>query len=224
MNCKNLLIFIFIPLFSFSQKPQDTRTPEKLVEAMKNVADFPKNENPVLFIYEKETADAIFIFDEMGEKGLNSFNQFRSNLQEKFPAYVVENKRGRIEIALDGSEALNTINFSYSATLISPQITERLPSDYSFISATEPDENQIAKLTLLIMGEEKVVDIKNTKEGYKLFLSTDMLQTLSEMTDKCISLEKVFSNANEMFKNGEITEGNFESKMDVISLQYIEAL
>ena len=224
MNFKNLILFIFIPLFSFSQKPYDTSTPEKLVEAMGNVGTRPATENPLPFLYDEATSSAIIAFDKIGEEGLASFNQFRRNLQNKFPTHIKVNKTGKIEITLDAVEGMNTRSFSYSVNLITPQIKERKPSDYKFISATEPDDNNVSKLTLLIMDNEKTIDIKKTKDGYKMFLTDDVLVSLSDMTEKCKKMHQVFVEANTLLESGEITEENFESKMEMLSIKYMESL
>ena len=223
MTFAKLLFFIFIPIITFSQKPYDTSTPEKLVEAMGSVGNLPADENPLPYLYDEQTANTFIAFDEIGEKAGRSFDQFRRNLQEKFPKYVLENKEGKIKITLNGLEE-NTRTFSFAASSVSTQTRAMKPTDFKFISATEPDENQISKLRLVTKGEENIIDIKKTEKGYKMFLTPGILAYLSQTTESLIKRNQVFEEANQLLESGEITTENFESEMERISIAYIESL
>jgi hypothetical protein len=188
------------------------------------MSQHPEDEDPLPYFYEKESAAAIAKFDAIGSKGLVSFDKFRNSVAEKFPDNVRENQDGRLEVALDAYAGMKIRSFTYNASMIAPQLRERKPSDYEFVSATEPEESNIAQITVKILGNEKTIPVKKTAEGYRMFLTEDVLENLYETIKKVEQLEQIFSEANQMVENGEITDDNFEVKMEAISLKYQNAL
>ncbi|MEZ5008585.1 MAG: hypothetical protein R2753_10600 [Chitinophagales bacterium] len=188
------------------------------------ISQRPNTENPLPYFYDKESAEAIATFDGVSEKGLIAFDKFRNATAEKFPNHTKKNQKGELKIALDGYAGMKIRSFTLSATLIGAQLKERNSSDYEFVSATEPDENNISQLTLKILGNEKTLPLKKTKDGYKMFLSDEVLENINNAVKKAEKLEQVFLEANQLLENNKITEANFEEKMEAISIQYQTAL
>lgn len=219
-----LLLSFLIPLFISSNTPYDTSTPEKFVIAMGLISQHPKTENPLPYFYEKDFALALTKFDESGKKAQLAFDQFRNAIAEKFPNNTLTNEEGNLKIALDGFSKMKIRTFSYRANLIGEQLKERSPSDYEFVSATEPDENNISQLTLKILGNEKTLPIIKTEEGYKMYLPKDVLNVVNTTTNKGIQLESVFSKATQSIEKGKVTTENFEAKLEKVIEQYEKAL
>lgn len=224
MRLRNLLFIFTLLLFACSKKVYDTSTLEKLVESMGTISQQPKTDNPLPYFYDKESASAIHQFDQAGENGLIAFDAFRNAVAAKFPNHTKRNTKGILKIALDGFAGMKVRSFSYSVSLVGPQLKKRKPSDYEFVSATKPDKNGVAQLTVKILGKEKTIPHKKTKEGYRMFLEKDAIDSFYNIVKQLEQLEKVFSDANQQIENGEITEDNFEEKMKIVLVEYNKAL
>lgn len=224
MVSKKLLFILLLPLSVYSKNPYDTSTPEKFVESMGLIGQQPKSNNPLPYFFEKKSAVAILKFDQIGEKGRASFDTFRNSIVDKFSDFVVNSDKESLKVALDGSTQMNIRSFSFGVTLIAAQFKERQPSDYKFISATEPDENNISQLTMEISGVEKTLPIKKTKKGYRMFLEEEAMENIYLMITKTERLEAVFSEANKLIAKGEITAANFKVKMEEVSKKYAQVL
>lgn len=224
MLSKKLLLIIFLPICAFSQKPYDTSTPEKFVESMGLVGEQPKSHNPIPFFYEKKAAKAMNQFDESGLNAMKSFDAFRNSVAEKFPKHILVNEEGYLKVVLDDVLDKNNRDFSFSATLIGEQLKERDPSDYEFISSTEPDEEKSVQLTLKISGNERTLPLTKTKKGFRMVLGENVLADIEEMISKTEQFERIFSEANRQLAKGDITEANFAVKIDELSMKYAQAL
>lgn len=224
MFLRIFFIAILLPLISCSSNPYDTSTPEKFVESMGLISQQAGDEDFLPYFYDKESAAAIAKFDAAGENGLIEFNKFRNTVAEKFPYHVKTNEEGKLKVALDGFAGMNNRGFSYSASLVGAQLKERTSVDYEFISATAPDKNNIVQLTVKILGNEKTLPIKKTKDGYRMFLAKEDLNSIKESTETANRLEQVFVDANELLANGKITEENFAEQFEELSTLYAEAL
>ncbi|MCB0509479.1 MAG: hypothetical protein KDC82_01865 [Bacteroidetes bacterium] len=224
MKSERLLFFVLILLISCAKNPYDTSTPENYVLSMGLIGQQDKNDDPLPYFYDEISAKAIADFDALAEESFEEFEQFRISLSEKFPEHIEENEEGKIEVRLDSILDKNLRSFSLNVSLVGAQMKERSPSDYEFISATEPDSNNISQLTLIITGKELTLPITKTKDGYRMFLSEDVLETIS---DRIVQLEKmkaVFVEANVMLKEEHINEANLEEKIEELSLAYQKAL
>ena len=224
MMSKKIFLLLLLPIFSCSSSRYDTSTPEKFVESMGLIGQQPKSENPLPFFYEKESAISITKFDEVGGKCQDSWNKMRGLIAEKFPNNIKSNQEGRLKIVLDVYAKMKTRTFSFSATQIGPQLKERKPSDYEFVSCTEPNENGVCQITVKMMGNAKTIPIKKSADGYRLFLEPDVLKNMDETVEKIKGLEKVFADANQLLETGKITEENFEVKMQEVYTNYQNAL
>lgn len=224
MQIKKLLLLLLLPLFSCSNGPYDTSTPEQFVTSMGLIGQQAENHNPLPYFYEKEYAEAILAFDQTAEKGLTSFDEFRNMIALKFPNHVKTNQKGKIKIALDGSGGLNTRNFTYSVRMIVAQMKERKPADYEFISATKPDEEGISQLKLKILGRSTTIPIKKTEGGFRMFSTEKQMKNIAKSIAKAKQLEAVFSTAIKRINAGEITKENFKEKMGDVSSKYFAAV
>ena len=217
------LLFLF-SLTACTQSPYDTSTPEKLVASMGLIGQQPETADPLPYFYEKEAATAIAQFDRLGAQGLAAFDKFRDLVAMKFPKYVQRNRTGMLKVTLDGFNGLKVRTFTFSASTIGGQLKERQPSDYEFIAATEPDEDGIAQLTMKILGNEKTLPLIKTSAGFKIYMEEKAMDNIKASIDQLGQLEQVFVNANQLLEAGDITEENFEDKMEVILLEYRDAL
>lgn len=224
MQFRKLYILLLLTLFSCSNDPYDTSTPENFVISLGLIGQQPENHNPLPYFYEKESADAILAFDTNSKKGLDSFDEFRSIMALKFPNHIKTNKKGKIKIALDGKTGLNTRNFTFSASLIGEQMKERKPTNYEFISATKPDSEGISQLNLKILGNITTIPIKKTKNGYRMFSTEKTMENISKSIAKTKQIEEVFSSAIKRINSGEITQENFKEKMEEISNKYFKVV
>lgn len=224
MISKNLLFIFLIPFLACSDEPYDTSSPEKFVESMGLISQQDASDNPLPYFYDEESAEAIGTFDALGEKVQIAFDAFRNNIATKFPNHTKKNEEGLLKIALDGYAAMKIRNFTFSASLIGAQLKQRDASDYEFISATDPDDNGITQLTVKITGNEKTLPLKKIEDCYKMFLTPDVLENIYQSIGTLEELDALFSNANEMLENGEITEENFEEKFEEIATNYEQVL
>jgi len=224
MQFKKLILLFILPLFSCSNEPYDTSTPEKFVTSLGLIGQQPKDQNPLPYFYDKESADAILNFDEMAEKGLTSFDKFRNLIALKFPTHVKTNQKGKIKIALDGLPGKNTINFTYSISMIGPQMKERQPSDYEFVSATELDKENISQLKVKILGKITTIPIKKTENGFRMYSKEKMIENISKSIAKIKKMDEVFLTGIKLIDSNEITQENFKEKMEGISTQYFSAV
>ena len=224
MQFKKLIILFVSFLFSCSNGPYDTSTPEQFVSSMGLIGQQAENHNPLPYFYEKEYANAILTFDQTAKKGLISFDKFRNIIALKFPNHVKANKKGKIKISLDGRAGLNTRNFTYSASMIVVQMKERKPTDYEFISATKPDEEGISQLNLKILGRSTTIPIKKTEDGFRMFSTEKQMKNIAKSIAKAKQIEEVFSTAIKRINTGEITKENFKEKMEDVSSKYFAAV
>ena len=224
MLLKKILITVLLPLIAFAANPYDTSTPKKFVISMGLISQQGPKENPLPHFYEPASAEAILAFDQSSENAMRSFDKFRNTLNVKFPNHVIENKARGLEIALDAYSEMSTIRFTFSATFIGAQLKERKPSDYEFVSATKPDTEGVVQVTLKISGKTSTLPIKNTAQGYRMFLTQDVLDKIAATIKQVAKLEKVFSDATQEIENGVITEENFEEKLEQVYFNYQEAI
>ena len=220
------MLFLFV-LFSFSscsQNPYDTSTPEKFVISLGLIGQQPEDHNPLPYFYEKEMADAIFSFDQAAEEGLTSFNTFRNLLTSNFPKFIQTNQEGMIKIAVDGLGGFNTRNFTYSASRIAPQMRERNPSDYEFVSASEPDQEGISELNVKISGNVATIRIKKTEQGFVMFSTEEQIKNIHASVAKIKQMNEVFTTGTNLIHSGELTEENFKEKIENLANQYFEVV
>lgn len=224
MYYQTVLALLLFSLFSCKSGPYDTSSPEKFVSSMGLIGQQEEPHNPLPYFYDAVSAKAILEFDELGAQTLESFTAFRNALSEQFPQNTKVNTEEQLKVALDGPAGMQTGSFSYSATLIGAQLKERKASDYVFVSATEPDEEGIVQLRLQISGNETSLPIKQTKDGYRMFLSDKVLGDISNAVEMLERLDQVFSEAHAQLVRNEITEANFEEELLRIVQAYQEAL
>jgi hypothetical protein len=224
MIAVKIYAILLLPFFLCSEPPYDTSTPEKFVESMGLICQQREGHNPLPYFYDSLSAEAIYQFDETGEKALIAFDNFRNALAEKFPNHIKTNVDGRLKVSLDGYAGMKIRNFTYSASLVGAQLKARKASDYEFISYTAPNEEGIINLTLKISGKQKIVPLKKTEEGYRMFLDQDVLDKLARNTQTVEKLRHLFISAHEKVVSNQITKENFEEKIDAVSLEYEEVL
>lgn len=224
MRFKHLVFLLLLPLFSCSTNPYDTSTPENIVLSMGKIGEQPKDHNPLPYFYDKESADAIFAFDQAAEKGLTSFNTFRNAVATKFPEYVKSNQKGKLKVALDGFAGFNVRNFTYSASMIGAQLKERKPSDYEFVSASGPNEEGIVQLKVKVLGKLATIPLKKTVDGYRMFSTEQQLENIKKSVSRIKEFDAVFSRGIELVKSGELTPKNFAEKMALLSEEYFKAV
>ena len=224
MITRTLSLFLLIPFFAFSGNPYDTSTPASFVASMGLIGQQAEDHNPLPYFYDQASAEAIYRFDQAGEKALKSFDELRNTLTERFPNHVKLNVDGKVKISLDGYAGMKIRTMTYSASLIGAQLRERKASDYEFVSSTEPNEEGVITLTLKILGQQRTLPLKNTENGYRMFLDKKVLDNLAENIRKIEKLNQVFTSAHEQLINKEITEENFEEKVEAIVSAYEQAL
>lgn len=223
MNFKNFLILSLVILASCSKNPYDTSTPESYVLSMGLVGQQDKNDDPLPYFYDPESAAAIAEFDALAEESKEEFDKFRKAIAERFPNHIEENEEGSLKLALDGNLDENLRTFSLQVSMVGAQMKERSPSDYEFISATEPDSNNISQLSLIITGNEITLPLTKTENGYRMFLTEKVLETIASRIEQLKNLKQVFADANEMIEQEQISDANFDERIEEIFSKYKQA-
>jgi len=199
----------------------DTSTPEKYIQSLARVGSGPADENPIPFFYEPTSAAAISGYDQIGAIALANFQSFKTQLATQFSSRVASMTSKEIKLYTDDTETM-TRSFSFSGSLIGPQIKQRSASDYEFISATEPDSDKKVTITLKMMGRTTPLEVKDFGSGYKMWMDQETLATISLLTNffsSCNDLLVVWLKALE---NKEITDSNFEEKISEWNDQFMQ--
>lgn len=203
--------------------PYDTSTPEKFISALGQVGERPKEENPVPFFYKEDDAEAITNFDVAGESAVATFQAFKLALSENFPEKVRSNLKTKITLQPQKMGRFN-MSFSLSASLIRNQIQSRSPSDYEFISATEPDENGIVNISYLMLGKEAKVDVVKVRNQFMMVLKEDGIGQLNNMTSFFNKAEQFFSDNLKAIESEEITSENLLDNVSEWEQEYLSLL
>lgn len=224
MRLYYLAPLLFLLFISCSTNPYDTSTPKNFVISLGKITDQPKDHNPLPYFYDEAYAEAILAFDQAGEKGLDSFDKFRSLIAEKFPKHIKTNREGQLKVSLDSLGGFDNQNFNYSVSMVGAQMKERKPSDYEFVSASEPDDEGILELKIKILGRETTIPLKNTADGYRMFSTEATLDGLKKSIAKINEFDAVFSKGVKWIESGELSKKNFKDKIEVLSTEYFKAI
>lgn len=215
------VLAIFTIVSCKPQSPYDTSSPEKMIYSLGQVSAQPKEQNPIPFFYVKKDAEAITDFDESGFKALDAFEAFKTAMTNTFPTKIKRMSKNKIEFNKDDS-MFSTVSFSLSASLIRPQLQDRVPEDYEFISATEPDENGVVKIKCRMVGRENDLEVKKENGQYLMFLKDKDYDQIQKMTKFFEKAEILFNKAASQINNKEITLEKFDEESSNWDKEYID--
>tara|TARA_R110001599_G_C12261382_1_gene660513 strand:- start:2559 stop:3254 length:696 start_codon:yes stop_codon:yes gene_type:complete len=190
------------------KSPYDTSTPEKMLSSLGQVSAQPKEQNPIPYFYVKKDAEAITGFDESGFKAIDAFEAFKTAMNTGFPTKITRLSKDKIEFNKDDS-MFSTVSLSLSASLIRPQLQDRAPEDYEYVSATEPDENGVIKITCRMVDRETDLEVKKENGQYLMFLKDKDYIQIQKMTKFFEKAEALFTRAASEINKKEVTSENF---------------
>lgn len=200
-------MLVFTTFACSQNSPYDTSTPEKFISALGQIGERPKEENPIPFFYSKEDAIAITKYDDAGGQTMANFHAFKSAIADNFPDKVKSN--AETKIVLEPSKmGLLTLSFSLSTSLIKSQIQGRKASDYEFISATEPDENDTVEITFSMLGNESKLEVTKFGNQYMMTMTEESIKQLNKMVDFFNQADEFFSTKLAIISSKEVTSEN----------------
>lgn len=191
--------------------PYDTSTPEKFISALGQIGEMPKEENPIPYFYPKKDAIAITKYDETGLKVIETFQAFKSAIVINFPNNVESSTEKKIVLEPYKMGPVN-LSFSLSASLIRSQIQSRSASDYKFISATDPDENDTVEITFLLLGNESKLEVTKFGDQYMMTMTEESIKQLNKMVDFFNEADTFFSTHLAAITSKEVTSENLMEK------------
>ena len=186
----------------------DTSTPENYLQALAEVPASDPGVNPIPFFYETESAAAIVSYDAIGATALGRFQVFKKLLAEQLPDRVVSEDEKSIQVEVD-NQGVMLRKFSLSGALIGVQLRDRSPSDYAFVSATEPDENGVVKLTCRMMGQLQELEIKDFGDGYRMWLDAQNLMNVRKMSTFFEAADALISEWIDFIEQGRLNVENY---------------
>ena len=216
-------ILVFSILSCGPESPYDTSTPEKFITALGQVGERPKEENPIPYFYSKDDATAITTYDEAGGRAIGTFQAFKSAIAENFPDKVKTNVENKIVLEPYRMGPMS-LSFSLSASMIRDQIQDRKASDYKFISATDPDENNMVEITFLMLGNESKLEVTKFGDQYMMTMTEESLAQLNKMVGFFNQADEFFTTNLAAINNKEITGENLMDKATLWEKDYLGLL
>lgn len=216
-------ILLFTTFACGPQSPYDTSTPEKFITALGQVGERPKEENPIPYFYAKEDAIAITTYDEAGGRVIGTFQAFKTAIAENFPDKIKTNEENKIVLEPYKMGPMS-MSFSLSASIIRDQIQGRKASDYKFISATDPDENDMVEITFLMLGNESKLEVTKFGDQYMMTMTDESIAQLNKMVGFFNQADEFFTASLAAINNKEITGENLMDKATLWEKDYISLL
>ncbi|MGW8122060.1 hypothetical protein ACV07N_05320 [Roseivirga echinicomitans] len=191
------------------KSPYDTSTPEKMIYSLGQVSAQPKELNPIPYFYVEKDAVAITDFDESGFKALDAFESFKNAMYQHFPTKVTNMTKTKIEFNKDES-VFSTVSLSLSASLIRPQLQDRTPEDYEYISVTDPTEDGVYKIKCRMVNTETELEVKKENNQYLMFLKDKDYIQIQKMAKFFVKADALFTRAAAELNDKKVTLDNFE--------------
>ena len=215
------VLVIFAVVGCKPKGPYDTSTPEGMINSLGLVSAQPKEENPIPYFYVKKDGIAITDFDEAGFVALDAFEAFKTAMINHFQTKIKMSNNTKIEFYKD-EEYFSTVSLSLSASLIRPQLQNRSPEDYEFISVTDPDEDGVIKIKCRMVGNETELEVKKEDGNYLMFLKDKDYVQIQKMTKFFEKADALFARAASEINNKEVTAENFEEMSTSWDTEYMD--
>lgn len=215
------IVIIFSALGCQEKSPYDNSTPEKMMASLALISEQPKEVNPIPYFYKKDDAKAITEFDEAGGRAIATFQVFKEALFAGFPTKIKSMKENKIELHAQDKSFFSQ-SFSLSASLIRNQLQEQKPNAYEFVSASEPNENDIITVEYKMLGKKATLDVIEEKGQYVMHMKSEDIAKIEQMTTFFNKADSLFTAFNTDINNQNLNDKNFGEKTEEWGSLYMD--